>query len=88
MVAFADTPNAVRCALAAVEAARTLGLELRAGVHVGEVTRMDERDFSGVQVHVAERLPRPSRATSWSRRPPATTAKGRASFSRTGAGRP
>ncbi len=56
LVAFADTPNAVRCALAAVEAARTLGLELRAGVHVGEVTRMDERDFSGVQVHVAQRV--------------------------------
>ena len=56
LVAFDDTANAVRCALAAVEAARTLALELRAGVHVGDVTRMDERDFSGVQVHVAQRF--------------------------------
>ena len=33
-----------------------LGLELRAGVHVGEVTRMGKSDLSGLAVHFAQRL--------------------------------
>ena len=53
---FEDTSDAVRCALAAVAAAEPLGLELCAGAHVGEVTRMDESDLSGVAVHLARRL--------------------------------
>ncbi len=56
LAAFDDTPDAVRCALAAVEAAPTLGVELCAGVHVGEANRMDARDFSGFHVHLAQRL--------------------------------
>ncbi len=56
LAAFDDTSDAIRFALAAMEAAPPLDLELRAGVHVGDVTRMDERDFSGVQVHLAQRI--------------------------------
>ena len=33
-----------------------LGLELRAGVHVGEVSRMGKNDLSGLAVHFAQRL--------------------------------
>jgi class 3 adenylate cyclase/pimeloyl-ACP methyl ester carboxylesterase len=53
---FADASDAVRCALAAVAAIAPLGLEIRAGVHVGLVTRMDESDLSGVDVHFARRI--------------------------------
>ena len=53
---FEDTPDAVRFALAAVTAVEPLGLELCAGAHVGDVTRMDESDLSGVAVHLARRL--------------------------------
>ena len=33
-----------------------LGLELRAGVHLGEVSRMGKNDMSGLAVHFAQRL--------------------------------
>jgi class 3 adenylate cyclase/pimeloyl-ACP methyl ester carboxylesterase len=56
LVAFDDTDSAVRCALAATAAVADLGLELRAGVHVGEVARMGKNDFSGIAVHFAQRL--------------------------------
>ena len=39
-----------------MEAIAGLGLELRAGVHVGEVSRMGNRDISGLAVHFAQRL--------------------------------
>ncbi len=56
LVAFEDTAPAVRCALSAMAAVSNLGLELRAGVHVGEVARMGKSDFSGLAVHFAQRL--------------------------------
>ena len=33
-----------------------LGLKLRAGVHVGMVTRMGRSDIAGVEVHFAQRV--------------------------------
>ena len=39
-----------------MESIAGLGLELRAGVHVGEVSRMGSRDISGLAVHFAQRL--------------------------------
>jgi class 3 adenylate cyclase len=56
LVAFAETESAVRCALGALEAVTDLGLELRAGVHVGEVVHMGKTDMTGVAVHFAQRL--------------------------------
>jgi pimeloyl-ACP methyl ester carboxylesterase len=56
LVAFEDVPDAVRFALDAVGEATSLGLEVSAGVHVGEVARMDGSDLSGVEVHFAQRL--------------------------------
>ncbi len=56
LVAFDETDAAVRCALAALESIAGLGLELRAGVHAGEVARMGNHDLAGVAVHFAQRL--------------------------------
>jgi class 3 adenylate cyclase len=56
LVAFAEPEPAIRCARASMESVGDLGLELRAGVHVGEVTRMGKNDLSGLAVHFAQRL--------------------------------
>ncbi len=56
LVAFEETDAAVRCALDAIESIAGIGLELRAGVHIGEVSRMGSRDLSGLAVHFAQRL--------------------------------
>ncbi len=56
LVAFDDSAAAVRCARAAIESVAGLGLQLRAGVHVGEVSRMGSHDISGLAVHFAQRL--------------------------------
>ncbi len=56
LVAFDETEPAIRCALAAMAAMAGLGLGLRAGVHVGEVSRMGKNDLSGLAVHFAQRL--------------------------------
>ncbi len=56
LAAFDETPPAIRCALASMAAVEDLGLSLRAGVHVGEVARMDRSDLSGLAVHFAQRL--------------------------------
>jgi class 3 adenylate cyclase len=56
LVAFDEGDAAIRCAHAAMESMAGLGLELRAGVHVGEVSRMGSHDISGLAVHFAQRL--------------------------------
>jgi class 3 adenylate cyclase len=45
----------VRCALAIAEAVRPLGLEIRAGVHTGEVERIDAK-IGGMAVVVGARI--------------------------------
>jgi DNA-binding NarL/FixJ family response regulator len=51
-----DAPEqAVRCACAVRDAVRTLGLEVRAGLHTGEVERQG-RGVSGVAVHIGARV--------------------------------
>ena len=56
LVVFEDAAPAVRCALSTIAAVADIGLELRAGIHVGEVVRMGKSDFSGLAVHFAQRL--------------------------------
>ena len=56
LVAFDAPDAAARCALAAVGDVAELGLAIRAGVHVGEVTPMGLGDFAGLAVHFAQRL--------------------------------
>lgn len=51
-----DTPaRAIACALAISSAARALGVEVRAGVHTGEV-EVSGGDLRGVAVHLAARI--------------------------------
>jgi class 3 adenylate cyclase len=52
---FDGPARAVECAHAIREAARQLGLEVRSGVHTGEVERRG-RDVAGIAVHIAARV--------------------------------
>jgi len=56
LVAFDSPEPAIRCAFDAMDVVADLGLELRAGVHLGEVSRMGKEDMSGLAVHFAQRL--------------------------------
>ena len=58
LVAFdeSDADAAVHCARASMAAVADLELELRAGIHVGEVFPMGKDDVSGLAVHFAQRL--------------------------------
>ena len=53
--AFDGPGRAARCALAVVDAARAGGIEVRAGLHCGEVERIGGR-LRGVAVHLAARV--------------------------------
>jgi class 3 adenylate cyclase len=56
LLAVFDGPaRAVRCAGAIVEAVRLLGLEIRAGLHTGEVETRGA-DVGGVAVHIGARV--------------------------------
>jgi class 3 adenylate cyclase len=55
MARFAAPAQAVRGAVAMVAAAATSGLELRAGLHVGEVELRGD-DIGGLAVHIASRV--------------------------------
>jgi class 3 adenylate cyclase len=52
---FDGPARAVRCALAAVEAVRPLGIEIRAGVHTGEVETIDTK-VGGIAVIIGARI--------------------------------
>jgi pimeloyl-ACP methyl ester carboxylesterase/plasmid stabilization system protein ParE len=52
---FDGPARAIRCATAIRDVLRGLGLEVRAGVHTGEVELRDE-DISGIAVHIAARV--------------------------------
>lgn len=55
LATFDGPARAVRCAAAVVEAARTLGVAVRTGVHTGECEVNDD-DISGIAVHIAARV--------------------------------
>lgn len=52
---FDGPARAVRCAQAIVEAVRSLGIEIRAGVHTGEVETIDG-EIGGLAVHIGARV--------------------------------
>ncbi len=55
-LAMFDGPaRAVRCAVAIRDAVRPLGLEIRAGLHTGEVELADG-DVAGMAVHIGQRV--------------------------------
>jgi pimeloyl-ACP methyl ester carboxylesterase len=53
---FSTPGRAVRCAEAIVHAVSDLGIEIRAGVHSGEVQMMDAADVAGLTVHWGARV--------------------------------
>jgi pimeloyl-ACP methyl ester carboxylesterase/class 3 adenylate cyclase len=55
LATFDGPARAVACSLSMIKAVRSLGLELRAGLHTGEVVFVDT-DVSGVAVHIASRV--------------------------------
>jgi pimeloyl-ACP methyl ester carboxylesterase len=55
LATFDGPARGIRCGRAIVEAARTLGLEVRVGLHSGEVELMEE-DVGGIAVHIAARV--------------------------------
>jgi class 3 adenylate cyclase len=56
MLATFDGPGrAIRCAMALGDALRPLGLEIRAGLHTGEV-EVRGADIAGIGVHIAARV--------------------------------
>jgi class 3 adenylate cyclase len=52
---FDGPARAVRCALAAVDAVRPLGIQIRAGVHTGEVETIDGK-AGGIAVVIGARI--------------------------------
>ncbi len=55
LATFDGPARAVRCALAIVEGTRELGIEIRAGLHTGEIELM-RGDVGGIAVHICARL--------------------------------
>jgi class 3 adenylate cyclase/dienelactone hydrolase len=55
LATFDGPARAIRCGQAIAEAARSAGLEVRIGLHSGEVEVMDE-DVGGIAVHIAARV--------------------------------
>jgi class 3 adenylate cyclase len=55
VASFEGPARAVRCAFALRDRLRTLGLDIRAGLHTGEVERRSE-GMAGIGVHIAARV--------------------------------
>ena len=55
LATFDGPARAIRCAVAAVDAVRGFGMEIRAGVHTGEV-EVSNGDLRGIAVHIGSRV--------------------------------
>ena len=55
LATFDGPARAVRCAVAIREGVSELGLEIRAGLHTGEI-ELEPSDTSGLAVHIAARI--------------------------------
>lgn len=55
LATFDGPARAIRCAREVMEAVRPLGLEVRAGLHTGEV-KLTNKDVSGIAVNIASRI--------------------------------
>ena len=55
MASFDGPARAIRCAIAITSAVEPLGLEVRAGLHTGEVELMGD-NIGGIAVHIAARI--------------------------------
>jgi len=55
LATFYGPARGVRCAIAIAEAVRSLGIEIRAGLHTGEIEQSDA-DVGGIGVHIGARV--------------------------------
>jgi class 3 adenylate cyclase len=55
LATFEGPARAIRCASAITEAVQSLGLEIRAGLHTGEIEMVGE-DVRGVALHIGARV--------------------------------
>jgi pimeloyl-ACP methyl ester carboxylesterase len=55
LATFDGPIRAVRCAMSAVASVRDLGIEIRAGLHTGEI-ELDGTDVGGIAVHIGARV--------------------------------
>ena len=56
LATFDGPARAVRCAVAIQNSARRIGIDVRCGVHTGEVELRAEGDIGGIAVHLAKRV--------------------------------
>jgi class 3 adenylate cyclase len=55
LATFDGPARAVRCAIAISESARPLGIEVRSGLHTGEL-EITDTDVAGIAVHIGARV--------------------------------
>jgi len=55
LATFDGPGRAIRCARALADALRPLGVQIRAGLHTGEVENRED-DIAGIAVHIAARV--------------------------------
>ena len=83
LATFDGPARAIRCGCAIRDEARQLGIELRAGLHTGEIELRGD-DIAGMTVNIAARVAASLvRPRSWSRGRSPTWSPGQASGSRT-----
>lgn len=56
LAVFDGPARAIRAAVACVAAVRPLGLEIRAGIHTGEIEQLPSGDVRGIAVHTGARV--------------------------------
>jgi class 3 adenylate cyclase len=55
LATFDGSGRAIQCALSMIAAVKSLGVEIRAGLHTGEI-EVEENDVRGIAVHAAARV--------------------------------
>ena len=56
LILFDGPARAIRCAVEVRRALHELGLEMRAGVHTGEIERLGDQKPRGIAVHIGSRV--------------------------------
>jgi pimeloyl-ACP methyl ester carboxylesterase len=56
LAVFDGPARAIRAAKAIVDAVRGMGLEIRAGIHTGEIEQLPSGDIRGIAVHIGSRV--------------------------------
>jgi class 3 adenylate cyclase len=56
LATFDGPARAIRCGRAIADGARSIGLDVRIGLHCGEIEMMEDDDVGGIAVHIAARV--------------------------------